>query len=171
MELPDWNEHHIRFLRNRSSFKRRLGEETEAHRSPFSMQLRSFIIYLVVCTAACIAKRAAKIAPLYVPPAAKLLDDSYIVVLKSDIPERLFNAHMSLLEASSRTKPVHGVDSGLEHVFDNHIIRGYSGKFSKEVIEMIRMRPEVDYVEQDQIMRVAKTQDKAPWVNIHNCLF
>lgn len=132
------------------------------------MQLRFLSLYLVVCTTTCIAKRAAKIAPLYVPSAAKLLDDSYIVVLKSDVPQKLFNAHMNLLDAASQTMPVQGMDGGLEHVFDNHIVKGYSGKFSKDVIKMVRMRPEVDYVEQDQIMRVAKTQDKAPWVNIHN---
>ena len=55
-------------------------------------------------------------------------------------------------------------EGGLERVFRSEIVKGYTGRFSKEVVEMIRMMPEVEYVEQDQIMRVASTQENTTWV-------
>lgn len=128
------------------------------------MKLQYLALSLILCATASIARRTAKLAPLYTPQAAQLLEDSYIVILKSDVPEKRFNAHMNALEIANFARPVQGANSGLEHVFNNDIVKGYSGKFSEDVVEMIRRRPEVDYVERDQIMRVAKTQERVPWV-------
>ena len=51
--------------------------------------------------------------------------------------------------------------AGLTHVYDGHIL-GYAGKFSKNVIDHIRMMPEVDYVEHDQVVRALRASFHNP---------
>lgn len=43
-------------------------------------------------------------------------------------------------------------DSQVQHTFDVEGLHGYSGRFSEQVIEQIRSRPEVKYVEPDQVV-------------------
>ena len=112
------------------------------------------------------------IAPLNVPQVAPhdLLNDSYIVMLKEGVQPSLFASHMNFLQYANQENPLLGDESGLNHVFDSHVAKGYTGKFSKEVIEMIRRQPEVDYVEHDQIVYALETQKGAPWVRLMSVL-
>jgi len=54
--------------------------------------------------------------------------------------------------------------SGIKQVYEGHI-HGYAGRFTERVLEQLRLRPEVAYVERDQIVKTmyVDTQKSAPW--------
>ena len=114
------------------------------------------------------------LAPFYVPeaPAHDLLNSTYIVMFRDDIPADAFQAHLSFLQFANDVHPLHtDTDgesvSGVAHVYDSIVTKGYTGRFSNDAIEMIRRRPEVKYVEQDQLMRPDTLQVQADptWVS------
>lgn len=92
----------------------------------------------------------------------KIIPGRYIVRLKS--PQSVSNEssyglvqaiaamHVdwlnTLLDTSSHS------DSKVHHVYDLRDMAGYAGDFSAELLDQIRGRPEVDYVEPDQIVHV-----------------
>lgn len=135
------------------------------------------ILYLVVLSA---FSRAAPLhgqsqpllAPLHVPPVAQndLLNNTYLVMFKDDVPPFAFKSHMQFLTAASEMFPLHKSGDGvrLEHIYDSVVAKGYSGTFSEGTVEMIRRRPEVKYVEQDQIIRpdTVRVQRNPTWVGI-----
>ena len=93
------------------------------------------------------------------------VNNSYIVMFKDDVHPFMFEEHFSLLDGLKGQFPLEQIESGLNHVWNSHI-KGYAGKFSREVMEMIRTQPEVDYIEQDQVVYALETQKSAPWVSI-----
>jgi len=93
------------------------------------------------------------------------IDNSYIVLLKDDLPTDVKDDHMHFLLSALADDPFVGDDlAGISHVYDGHIT-GYSGRFTERVIEQIRGMPEVKFVEKDQIVHVQEVQHSAPWVN------
>ncbi|KAG9312208.1 peptidase S8/S53 domain-containing protein [Chiua virens] len=98
------------------------------------------------------------------------INNSYIVVLKDDIPSSLMQNHLNFLQAVHHSDSLlgDGVASGLRHVYDTHI-KGYAGEFTDGVLEQIRRMPEVDFIERDQIVHTTDdikpidTQKGAPW--------
>ncbi len=106
------------------------------------------------------------------------VNNSYIVMLKSNIAPALMQNHMNFVQQSHEALPLAGDDelsAGLRHVYDSQI-KGYAGAFSEGVIDRIRQMPEVQYIEKDQIVRTLevpngvdsdkpKTQVGAPWVS------
>ena len=118
------------------------------------------------------------IAPLYIPPASAqdLLNNSYIVILKEDISPSAFAAHLNFVSHVKKISPLLFDEdySGLvsEYVYNSKIAKGYAGKLSQDAVELIRRRPEVKYVEQDQIIYEEAIQEDSPWVcscNIETC--
>ncbi|KLO11075.1 hypothetical protein SCHPADRAFT_855789 [Schizopora paradoxa] len=83
-------------------------------------------------------------------------------MFKDDVHPFMFEEHFSLLDGLKGQFPLEQIESGLNHVWNSHI-KGYAGKFSREVMEMIRTQPEVDYIEQDQVVYALETQKSAPW--------
>lgn len=99
------------------------------------------------------------------------INNSYIVVLKDDIPSSLMQNHLNFLQSAHESDSFLGdnVASGLRHVYDTHI-KGYAGEFTDRVLEQIRRMPEVDFIERDQIVHTTDigpiyTQKSAPWVS------
>jgi len=95
------------------------------------------------------------------------INNSYIVMLKDDVPSNIMQNHLNFLTMAHEFDPLEvdgAIESGIRHVYDGHI-KGYSGMFTGGVIERIREMPEVDYIEQDQIVRTMEieTQKSAPW--------
>ncbi|KAI8867273.1 subtilisin-like protein [Ramicandelaber brevisporus] len=90
----------------------------------------------------------------------------YIVVLRDNVKN--VDAHVTrvkkvvddhnakLVSAQSADK------SEIKHVYQA-ALRGYAGKFSDDVLAKIRADPEVDYVEQDGVVKIKDQQDGAPW--------
>jgi cerevisin len=95
-----------------------------------------------------------------------LVNNSYIIMLKKDLPQAAMDNHYNFLHAAHAEDPLLEDESGIRHVFDSHI-KGYAGKFSDSVLQRIREMPEVDYVERDQIVRTQDVQKSAPWVSLH----
>jgi len=92
-----------------------------------------------------------------------LVNNSYIVMLKKDLPLAALDNHYNFLHAAHAEDPHLDEDSGIRHIFDSHI-KGYTGKFTDQVLQRIREMPEVDYVERDQIVKTQDVQTSAPWV-------
>ncbi|KAH0829080.1 peptidase S8/S53 domain-containing protein [Lanmaoa asiatica] len=97
------------------------------------------------------------------------INNSYIVVLKDDIPPSLMQNHLNFLQSAHQSDSFLGdnVASGLRHVYDTHI-KGYAGEFTDGVLDQIRRMPEVDFIERDQIVHTTEivpidTQKGAPW--------
>jgi cerevisin len=93
------------------------------------------------------------------------INNSYIVMLKDDLPAALLATHMNFLETAHAANPLTGDDvSGVQQVYDGHVT-GYAGRFAPGVVEQIRRMPEVAYVEKDQIVKTQEiaTQKSAPW--------
>ena len=106
------------------------------------------------------------LAPLHVAsvPAHNLINDSYIVMFKDGFHPTALDSHFNLLDNAFVQNPLESVESGIKHVWFNSHVKGYAGTFSREVVDMIRRRPEVDYVEHDQVVHTLETQKSAPWV-------
>lgn len=104
------------------------------------------------------------------------IEGSYIVTLKNDIPVSLMSNHMNFLEAAHESDPLQGSEAGIKHVYDSHILKGYAGAFTDDVVSQIRRMPEVAHVERDQIVKTMEVADNstrqigAPWVS-HVVLF
>lgn len=102
------------------------------------------------------------------------INNSYIVVLKDDVPPSLMQNHLNFLQSAHQGDSLlgDGVASGLRHVYDTHI-RGYAGQFTNGVLDQIRQMPEVDFIERDQIVHTTDeidtmgSQKSAPWVCIY----
>ena len=111
------------------------------------------------------------VAPLHVPQVAsnELVNNSYIIVFNDDVQPSAFQSHMQFLSFANDVHPLHtDADgesvSGVAHVYDSIIAKGYAATLSPDVLQMIRRRPEVKYVEQEKITRLSATQANAPWV-------
>lgn len=99
------------------------------------------------------------------------IENSYIVTLKNDVPVSLMANHMNFLEAAHESDPLQSSEGGIKHVYDSHILKGYAGSFSDDVVSQIRRMPEVAHIERDQIVKTLEvadnstTQTGAPWVS------
>lgn len=111
------------------------------------------------------------IAPLYVPPVSShdLFNNSYIVMLKDDVLSSAFSSHLRFLDLANEANPLQeeGSGVGISQVYDSIVAKGYSGKFSEDVIKLIRRRPEVKYVEQNQVVQPDNVQMNSPWVRLY----
>lgn len=118
------------------------------------------------------------LAPLYIPHTAApqdRLNDSYIVIFHPNVPPTAFESHLTFVAHAHAGHPLHGDYSedeggggggGIAHVYDSAVTKGYAGRFSRDVLEMVRRRPEVKYVELDQVVRLdaVNVQQNPPWV-------
>lgn len=94
------------------------------------------------------------------------LNDSYIIMLKHDLDPSLMDNHFNFLQSVHEESMFAGDDnSGVRQVYDSHI-KGYAGRFTEGTIYKLREMPEVQYIEQDQIMWASEldVQKGAPWV-------
>ncbi|KAJ7750046.1 peptidase S8/S53 domain-containing protein [Mycena maculata] len=89
------------------------------------------------------------------------INNSYMVMLKQDTPAAVMQNHFNFLQAAHETHPLVDDNFRIGHVYKH--TKGYSGTFSEGAVEQLRQMPEVDYIEQDQIVRIQDTQKSAPW--------
>ncbi len=97
----------------------------------------------------------ARLAPLIFPDNTKhIIPGRYIVVLKDGSEFELGSTarmeHESWLVSMLASES--NDDSSIEHQFEFNGITGYTGKFSDKLIENIRGRAEVDFIEPDQVV-------------------
>ena len=133
-----------------------------------SRSLYSIVLLVGVAFASPLSFWEPKVAPLHVPQveAHSLKENSYIVAFTEDIQPSTLDAHLNLVKSAGSLSPLSGFQAGLEitNIYNSDIMRGYAGKFSPVVLDMIRRRPEVAYVEQDQAAYLADMQQEPPWV-------
>ena len=86
------------------------------------------------------------------PVAAQVIPGQYIVVFKSSAPA---SSRMMRLVA-----PMPGVR--LLHVYA-HALNGFAATLSEAALAQLRADPNVDYIEQDQIMSIGATESGATW--------
>jgi cerevisin len=99
-------------------------------------------------------------APLLASENAELIPNQYVVVLKKDLSPNDVEAHHNLLAAMIQGEPN---TNAMIHVYETSGLMGYAGTFSPSVLDQIRKQPQVEFVEQDQVMYALDTQKNAPW--------
>ncbi|CAR27058.1 hypothetical protein ZYGR_0I03310 [Zygosaccharomyces rouxii] len=126
-----------------------------------------------------------RFAPLVVPEdTLGVLENRYIILFKKGVNPQEIGFHRELIEQVhlqevSQLPEEHsffegirldGVyDSplgGIDHTFDiNGMLMGYSGYFPSKVLDVIRMSPLIEMVEQDSVVYTQKadTENGAPW--------
>ncbi|EEH05499.1 serine proteinase [Histoplasma capsulatum G186AR] len=119
-------------------------------------------------------------APILSSVDAKVIEDSYIVVFKKHVTSASAVAHQnwvqnlhttamakrSKLDKRNQFPFKNDVFSGLKHTFDiAGSLLGYSGSFDEEVIDQVRMHPDVDFIEKDSEVHTTalETQNNSPW--------
>ncbi|ETN40782.1 subtilisin-like serine protease pepC [Cyphellophora europaea CBS 101466] len=121
-------------------------------------------------------------APIVSSVNSKHVPDSYIVVFKDHVSKDAAAAHQLWVQGvhdDSHTERMElrkrGINSDQESVFSGlkhtyHIpgkLLGYSGHFDEDVIEKVRMHPDVEYVEMDSEVHTMKEspelEKNAPW--------
>lgn len=109
------------------------------------------------------------LAPL-LQGATQPVENSYIIVLKDTIPEAAFAAHTNFVQnihgqAQHSSRALSDVN-GITNVYTD-VIKGYAGYFASDTIDMIRARPEVEFVEVDKYVYASNitVQQDAPWVS------
>ncbi|RUS22261.1 serine protease [Endogone sp. FLAS-F59071] len=109
------------------------------------------------------------LAPLIDSVTAETVADSYIVVLKKDLPDTQLDSHRKWIRALHKDSVVlkdlldSDIAAGIKHTYDTPSLKGYSGRFSPRVLEKIRASEEVAYVERDSIVYASELQRNAPW--------
>ncbi|KAJ7122074.1 peptidase S8/S53 domain-containing protein [Mycena epipterygia] len=112
----------------------------------------------------------APLAPFFDHHRYGTIKNSYIVMLKQGAPTEALQNHFNFLqaahEADSLVNDSFADDSfAIGHVYNvDSGIRGYSGRFSQGAVNKLHALPEVDFVEQDQIVRTQDVQTSPPWV-------
>ena len=89
-------------------------------------------------------------APLVVPRGASLVEGKYIVKFKKDVGTSSVDSAISTVSADA------------DYVYKNHF-SGFAGSLTAEELEQLRNDPNVDYVEQDAIIKKYETQEDATW--------
>lgn len=106
-------------------------------------------VYLCAVTAVPVLQTSEGLAPLLSSIDAEVIADSYIVVLKKNLPASRLDSHRKWIRAihedSIPLKDLVDSDiaSGIKHTYDTPNLKGYSGKFSEHVLERIRASKEV----------------------------
>lgn len=125
-----------------------------------------------------------RMAPMVVPKDAETLENRYIILFKKGITPEQVGFHRELVEQVhlqevSQLPEEHEffegikMDSlydpssrgGIDYTFDIEGLLGYAGYFPKRVLDMIRLSPLVEVVEQDSYVftQESDTENGAPW--------
>ncbi|GMM29607.1 proteinase B [Martiniozyma asiatica (nom. inval.)] len=112
------------------------------------------------------------------------IPNSYIVLLKDSVSDEQFNFHqlwvndiqvqsfaiLDTQDADAFKSDLSAMkfeteNGGIGHVYSSAGFKGYSGMFTSEVIEILRLHPDVAHIEQDSEVYAidASTQTGAPW--------
>ncbi|KAI0218855.1 proteinase B [Massospora cicadina] len=106
-----------------------------------------------------------KLAKLHKPERAELIPGHYIVMFKggasADTLERHFTALNSLVAGANSLRGDH--TNSVRHIYTSEGASGYSGKFQDDVVRMISASEDVEFVEQDSIVRTQNEEKNAPW--------
>ncbi|KAL6872054.1 serine protease [Trichoderma novae-zelandiae] len=117
------------------------------------MRLSVLLSVLPLVLAAPATEKRAEPAPLLVPTSKHgLVADKYIVKFKDGSSLQAVDEAVSSLVSSA------------DHVYQ-HVFRGFAATLDRETLEALRNHPEVDYIEQDAVVKINAfvSQSGAPW--------
>ncbi|EEP81307.1 conserved hypothetical protein [Uncinocarpus reesii 1704] len=119
---------------------------------------------LSILFAALSAAEAAQL--LSVQSKQDVIDDSYIVVMKDEVPMSEVNSHVSWVRATHNSGNArrNATITGVKATFDIGKFKGYTGAFDHETLDKILADDKVKYVEPNQRMTIqgVVTQRNAP---------
>ena len=129
--------------------------------------LSSFCLSIFIASAIASPHVRSPLAPFHTLKAEhqdRVINNSYIVVLKDGLPASAVGNHFNFLQAVDGEDPlIADGPVGISHVYNSYLT-GYAGRFTDGVIQRIREMPEVSHVEQDSVVHTYETQRSAPWV-------
>ncbi|KAI1914258.1 Secreted subtilisin-like serine protease sub4 [Ophidiomyces ophidiicola] len=121
--------------------------------------------FLSVLLSALAAVDAAEV--LSVSNKKDIIPDSYIVVLKDEVPDSEVRAHVSWVQTTQKVGNMkrNNTVSGLKSTFHIGQFQGYLGSFDQDTLAKILRDDKVKYVEPNRIMRIqgVTEQRNAPW--------
>ncbi|CAG8604555.1 90_t:CDS:2, partial [Acaulospora morrowiae] len=104
------------------------------------------------------------IAPLLSSQSTDAIPEQYIVVFKEHVDPAVVEGHLARVNNLILKKMAHAHENyGIRQSFGIGKLKGYSGRFSYDILNFIRHLNEVEYVEQDQYVFAIDTQEHAPW--------
>ncbi|CAG8452817.1 1379_t:CDS:2 [Acaulospora colombiana] len=112
-----------------------------------------------------------QLAPLFSSANSQVIPDSYIIVFKEQVERKHIENHhhriRSLVNEENNKLAKRGfldkLISGIKHTYNFKSLKGYSGRFTDDVLERIRSSEEVAWVEKDQVVYASELQRNAPW--------
>ncbi|KAI9320513.1 serine protease 1 [Dichotomocladium elegans] len=118
--------------------------------------------------------RPGDMAPLHVPSGAEAISGSYIVILKSTANvtqhHEWVTAQVGPASGGAPSRDMYlnqaaaaEIANGIHHKYNSHTWKGYSGRFTDDMVDKIRRSPDVDYVEKDSVVYTSELQRDAPW--------
>ncbi|KAI1925675.1 Secreted subtilisin-like serine protease sub4 [Ophidiomyces ophidiicola] len=121
--------------------------------------------FLSVLLSALAAVDAAEV--LSVSNKKDIIPDSYIVVLKDEVPDSEVRAHVSWVQTTQKVGNMkrNNTVSGLKSTFHIGQFQGYLGSFDQDTLAKILRDDKVKYVEPNRIMKIqgVTEQRNAPW--------
>jgi len=138
------------------------------------MRLSNAILLFLVATASAtplfsIPEANAPLAPLVSSTSSEVVPDSYIIVFKNNLESDCLHKHTHWVRSLQENNSVlatlvdSGAIAGIKHTYDLPNLKGYSGRFSEDVLEKIRQSDEVEYIERDSLVYATELQRNAPW--------
>jgi cerevisin len=105
---------------------------------------------------------------------ADVISEQYLVVFKNTAEDSSIDYHHECIKHVISTEKVkfekrsgkgymQELVSGIRHTYNFENLKGYSGRFSDDVLQKIRESDEVAYVEKDQTVYASELQKNAPW--------
>ncbi|KAJ9066300.1 proteinase B [Entomophthora muscae] len=91
-----------------------------------------------------------------------LVNGGYIVTLKSQTRSDPTVAHLAKVRSLFSSNLRMNNPNEIKHIF-NTTFSGYSADLSRDVLKKIKAMPEVEAVEEDQVVKAFSRQSNAPW--------
>lgn len=95
-----------------------------------------------------------------------IIPNSYIVVLKPQTPDAAFKEHRdwvcSLCLATPTSDNTQPSSEPYNYVYNFETLKGYSGTFSKAIIDKIALRPDIEYVEPNKVIGIPEDEAVTP---------
>ncbi|KAH9987999.1 peptidase S8/S53 domain-containing protein [Xylariaceae sp. FL0662B] len=114
------------------------------------MRTATLLSLLPLALAAPSAKRAQP-TPIIRSRAAQLVDGKYIVKMKADA------------QAGSLESSIKAVASDADFVYNSNKFKGFASSLADDELQALRDDPNVDYIEQDAVIKISATQQNADW--------
>ena len=111
--------------------------------------LAGLFLSAVVAVPSLPKRERATLAPLFTPPNAEVVPDQYIVVFKDQTPKEKISCHHNVVrdmvkdERMEKRGFMAKLISGIRYTYDIKDFKGYSGRFSDDVLNKIRESDEV----------------------------